>query len=227
MLKACARILLVLSALPAFQVVAQAEQAYEPISFGDYWNADLAFTYTAWDSLGDLVPAGRGGPFETSGAGWDATIEVSLARVGSSVMFVGFNAGMIGFNSDVFLEDDDASNTSALDLTYAVGTLNFRFGEGRKQYFDIDVGLGVYNAGNLYIDCSAIPDEDCLGSEVNSTPIGGYIGASWAIWRGLKLAGRVHYADFGTIGSIGPESGTLKGPMYTAQIGWEFGDWSR
>ena len=192
-----------------------------PVDFGDYWNAELALTYTFWDSLGDLDPAGSGGPFETEGVGFDTSIKGSIGRFGSSIVFLGFNFGMAGFDSNVFLEGFPEG--SALDLTYAAATLNFRFGDPGQHYVDIDIGFGAYYASNLYIDCVAVPE--CFSSETNVTKPGGFIGASWAIWRGLKLSGRVHYADFGTIGSIGPESGTLAGPMYTAQLGWEFGNW--
>lgn len=227
MLEVCARFLIILCAIATSSVLAQSATDPAPIRFAQYWNADLAFTYLTWDSLGDLEPAGRGGPFETTGVGWDATIEVSVARVGSAIMFVGFNLGVSGFNSDVFLEEDDVASESGLDLTYAVGTLNFRFGNPGGRYFDVDLGLGGYNAGNMYIDCAAIPAASCSGSAANSAAFGGYLGASWAVWRGLKLAGRVHYADFGTIPSIGPDSGELTGPIYTFSLGWEFGDWRR
>ncbi len=219
-----AQITLILGVLAAAQVCAQSDSAGSPIGFGDYWNADLAFTYTFWDSLGDLEPAGRGGPFDTEAAGFDVSLEGSVGRLGNAIVFVGFNFGMAGFNSNIFLEEDFGTESN-IDLTYAVGTLNFRLGNPGNQYVDIDVGLGAYNAGNMYIDCIAVPA--CLASEISVTEPGGYIGASWAVWRGLKLAGRIHYVDFGTIGSIGPESGTLEGPMYTAQIGWEFGNWFR
>lgn len=181
-------------------------------------------TYTSWDSLGDLVPAGRGGPFETEGAGWDASLEGSIGRLGNTVVFIGFNLGMTGFNSNIFLEEDLITESN-IDLAYAVGTLNFRLGRPGSQYVDIDIGLGAYNVGNEYIDCIAVPA--CLASDTSVTKPGGYFGVSSAVWRGLKLAGRIHYADFGTISSIGPESGTLEGPLYSVQAGWEFGNWFR
>ncbi len=219
-----AQIVLLLGVLATGPVHAQSDGPASPVGFADYWNADLAFTYTLWDSLRDLEPAGRGGPLETDAAGFDTSLEGSVGRLGNAIVFIGFNFGMAGFNSNIFLEED-AITESNIDLIYALGTLNFRLGEPGRQYVDIDVGLGAYNAGNMYIDCIAVPE--CLASEVSVTRPGGYVGASWAIWRGLKLAGRIHYVDFGTISSIGPESGTLEGPMYSVQVGWEFGNWFR
>ena len=214
-----ARILALLIGLVAVaQVYAQSASH---VGLGEYWNAQLAVTYTSWDSLGDLAPAGRGGAFETEGVGFDASLNGSIVRFGRSTVFAGFNFGMAGFNSNVFLES--FSDQSAMDLSYAVATLNFRFGDPGDQYVDVDFGIGAYNASNMYIDCVAVPD--CFNSEISVTKPGGYAGVSWAMWRGLKIGGRIHYADFGTIGSVGPDSGTLDGPMFTIQVGWEFGDW--
>jgi hypothetical protein len=191
------------------------------VGFADIWNLEVAATYASWDSLGDLDPLGRGGPFETEGPGWEASIESSLTRWGSGILFGGFTVGMAGFNSDVFLEGFPDGN--ALDLTYAVVTLTWRLGERGNRFFDIDAGIGSYYANSLYIDCTAIPE--CFDAESSVNRAGGYIGASGSVWRGLKIGARVHYADFGVIGSIGPESGTLEGPMLTIQVGWEFGNW--
>ncbi len=223
MLRTRRTLALVLGSIAAGQVCAQSGPAPDAVGLGDYWNAEIAVTYTSWDALGDLDPAGRGGPFETEGLGFDASIDGSIGRLGNSIVFAGFEFGMAGFNSNVFLEG--FPDRSALDLAYAVGTLSFRFGSPGAQYVDIDIGLGAYNAGNLYIDCTAVPE--CFDSEISVTEPGGYIGAGWAVWQGLNLAGRVHFADFGTIGSIGPESGTLDGPMYSVRLGWEFGNWFR
>lgn len=195
----------------------------DSVGFGEVWDAEISFSYANWSNLGDIEPAGRGGPFETDGFGYDAGIEGSVTRWGTSLVLVGFNLGMSGFNSNVYLEGFE--DTSSLDLFYANGTATFRFGEKGEQYFDVDVGLGWYMASNMYIDCMAIPD--CFQSEINVSRPGGFLGISGAVWRGLTLGARVHYADFGTIDSIGPDSGPLAGPIYTAYLGWEFGNWFR
>jgi len=200
---------------------AHAEAADGHVGFAEIWNLEIAATYANWDSLGDLQPLGSGGPFETEGPGWEGSIEGSLARWGPGVMFGGFTIGMAGFNSDVFLEGFADGN--ALDLTYAVVTLTWRLGERGGRHFDIDAGIGSYYASSLYIDCTAIPE--CFDAEFGVNRAGGYVGASGSVWRGLTIGARVHYADFGTIGSIGPESGDLEGPMLTIHVGWEFGNW--
>ena len=124
---------------------------------------------------------------------------------------------------NVFFEGFE--DTSSLELTHAVGTLTFRFGEVGSRYFDVDLGLGAYLASDMYIDCSAIPS--CFDAEADVTTLGGFAGISATLWRGLVVAARVHHADFGTIETIGPESGDLSGPMFSAYIGWEWGTWFR
>ena len=192
----------------------------EGVRFAEYWDADLAVGYMNWPGLGDIEPAGRGGRFETGGYGFDAGIEGSVARVGPSLVFIGANLGMSGFNSNVFVESFEEE--SSLDLAYFNGTVTFRFGNRGRQYFDIDTGLGWYMASNMYLDCVAVPN--CT-EEMNVSRLGGFVGFSGTVWRGLTLGVKVHYADFGTISSAGPDSGVLKGPMYAANIGWTWGNW--
>lgn len=214
-------VLLIVSALLVALPPVHAQE--DRVRFGEVWDAEIAFSYASWQNLGDIVPAGRGGLYETEGLGLDAGIEGSIARWGSSLVLVGFNVGAIGFGSNVYLEsfEDDSS----LELWYANGTATFRFGQRGAQYFDVDLGLGWYGALNMYIDCTAIPN--CFESETTASSLGGFVGVSGAVWQGLTLGARVHYADFGTVGSIGPESGTLEGPIFAAYVGWEFGNWFR
>jgi hypothetical protein len=90
-----------------------------------------------------------------------------------------------------------------------------------QNYLDLDVGLGNYLASTMYIQCHVIPD--CLNAEADVGVLGGFVGLSGRLMKGLVMGTRAHYADFGTIEAVGADSGHLKGPIYTIHLDWEYG----
>jgi len=189
--------------------------------FGQYWGIRTGLNYSSWDGLGDVVPAGRGGQFETNGVGIEMGAYTSIATLGTSWLFAGIDIGTMGFNTSLL--ESEAQPESALDAAYITASLKLRFGEPDSNYVDLDVGLGYYLASSKYIDCVAI--QNCFAAEADESVVGGYLGVSGRVWQGLVLGARIHQADFGTIDAIGPNSGDLKGPMYMVSIVWDFGNW--
>ena len=188
---------------------------------GDYWGLRIGLNYTSWDGLGDLEPAGSAGPFETTGNGLEFEAYISIAKLEDNWLFAGANVGLLGFNTSLL--EGDFPDKSALDATHVDVFLKYRLGEPDQNYLDLDVGLGYYLASTMYIQCLVIPD--CLNAEADVGVLGGFVGLSGRVMKGLVIGARAHYADFGTIEAVGADSGDLKGPIYTVYVDWEFGRW--
>ncbi|MDH3275154.1 MAG: hypothetical protein OEM99_11520 [Gammaproteobacteria bacterium] len=187
---------------------------------GDYWGVRIGLNYSSWDGLGDLEPA-AGGPFETSGNGLEFEVYSSIAKMENNWLLAGATIGLLGFNTSLL--EGDFPDESALDATHVDVFLKYRFGEPDQNYFDIDVGLGYYVASTMYIQCRVIPN--CLNAKADVGVLGGFVGLSGRVMKGLVIGARAHYADFGTIEAVGADSGDLKGPIYTVYVDWEYGRW--
>jgi hypothetical protein len=188
--------------------------------FGDHWGFRIGLNYSSWPGLGDLEPA-AGGPFETKGNGLEFEAYTSIAKTGDNWLFAGLDVGFLGFNTSLL--EDDFPDESALDATHIDVLLKYRFGDPGHNYFEVDLGLGYYLASTMYIQCGVIPD--CFDAEADVETFGGFVGLSGRLMKGLVIGARAHYVDFGPIEAIGPDSGELKGPIYTAYVSWEFGRW--
>ncbi len=188
---------------------------------GDYWGARIGLNYSSWDGLGDLEPAGSTGPFETTGNGLEFEAYTSIAKMENNWLFAGVSIGFLGFNTSLL--EPDIPDKSALDATYIDAFLKYRFGEPGQNYLEFDAGLGYYLASTMYIQCHVIPD--CFDAEADVGALGGFVGLSGRLVKGLVIGARAHYADFGTIEAVGADSGDLKGPIYTVYVEWEYGRW--
>jgi len=189
--------------------------------FADHWGARIGLNYLSWDGLGDLEPAGSAGPFDTTGNGLEFEAYTSVAKMQNNWLFAGVSIGFLGFNTSLL--EPDFPDKSALDATYIDALLKYRIGEPGQNYLDIDAGLGYYLASTKYILCHVIPD--CFDAEADVDVLGGFVGLSGRVMKGLVIGTRVHYAKFGTIEAVGADSGDLKGPIYTVYVDWEFGRW--
>jgi hypothetical protein len=188
-----------------------------------YWAVYATLHYASFDGLGDVQPAGRGGPFETSGPGIELGGYFSVAHWGSATLMAGMEIGLLGFNSDVILEDTGpVSAESGFEVYNWTLSLALRFGDSGKRYIDLDAGLGKYWGHTMYIDCVAIPS--CFDADTRSESAGGYLGISGSPGYGIRFGVRAHVVKFDPIEAIGPGTGSLDGPIYTAFVGWEFGE---
>ena len=116
--------LLVIFALPL-----QPANADEGAVLGELWGVYGTLNYSSWEGLGDVQPLGRGGPFQTTGAGIDFGGYTSIARLGSVWILAGGELGFLGLNSDVILESDPGSIKveSAFEVSHITASMTARF----------------------------------------------------------------------------------------------------
>jgi hypothetical protein len=187
--------------------------------FSKHWGVRIGLSHSSWGGLGDLEPIGRGGPFESTALGMEIEGYFSVAKSGDNWVYGGLATGIAGYNTGLIV-DNDAEDESALDTLYINAVVKYRFREPGRDYIEVEGGLGYYLASSKYIDCSVVPD--CFGAEADSSTVGGFIGVGGRVLGALVIGARVHYANFGTIEAIGPDSGELSGPILTAYASWEF-----
>lgn len=69
----------------------------------------------------------------------------SVTRWGPATLMAGMELGLLGFNSDVILENTGSvSAESGFEVYNWTVSLALRFGESGKRYIDLDAGLGKY-----------------------------------------------------------------------------------
>jgi hypothetical protein len=114
---------------------------------------------------------------------------------------------------------------------YFGGSSKWRFGAARN--FSLDAGLGFHLADIAEVDTrylGAVENESW-----ESSRLGVFVGATWDVGmrqieknRGLFLALKVHFVDFGSVHDeevffgplLGTDAGKLDGPIYMLQIGY-------
>ena len=202
----------------------QTASSQESSVFGDYWGVYGAVNYSSWDGLGDVRPAGRGGPFETHGIGIDFGGYTAVARLDSVWLLAGGEVGFLGLNSNVIFEEDPARE-SAFEVNHFAALIKGRFGEPDGRYLDVGAGLGRYYSDTKYIDCSVI--FSCFGAETGNSATGALIELSGSPGKGIFLGARIHFVDFDPIEAVDLGLRRLEGPIYSFLIGWEYGNWRR
>lgn len=91
----------------------------------------------------------------------------------------------------------------------------------------MEAGLGWYQVDIAELIC----DEDILNNIVcieiaepyDEDALGGYLGISGGFGGGFIMGLKVHFADFGKVTGLGPDTGDLKGPIYIFSLGGAFG----
>jgi len=206
---------------------AQPARAQDGDVFGRYWGAYATVNYSVWDGLGDVMPIGRGGPFETDGAGIDFGGYFSVARLGSAWVLAGGELGFLGLNSDVIFEPGSFSGPpeSRFEVNHIVASAALRFGQPASRYIDFGIGLGQYIGDTKYIDCSVILR--CFGAETSDRPTGLSLSISGSPGLGIVLGARIHLVDFDPIEAVDLGMQGLDGPIYSIFVGWEFSNWRR
>lgn len=210
---------LIIFVLP-FQIASSQENSV----LGDYWGVYGAVNYSSWDGLGDVRPAGRGGPFETHGIGVNFGGYATVARLDSVWLLAGGEVGFLGLNSDVIFEEDPTPE-SAFEVNHFAALIKGRFGEPGGRYLDLGVGLGKYYSDTKYIDCSVILR--CFGADTGNSATGALIELSGTPGKGILVGARIHFVDFDPIEAVDLGLSRLKGPIYSLFIGWEYSNWRR
>lgn len=193
--------------------------------FNRHWGVYTTIDYSTWDGLGDVVPVGRGGSFETDGVGISFGGYTSVARLGSAWVLAGGEIGFLGFNSDVIFEFDTfaAEPESAFEVSHVLASAIFRFIGSSSRYLDLGIGLGPYISDTKYVDCSVIVR--CFAAETGNTAAGLSLSISGSPGSGIILGARAHLVDFDPIEAVDLGVRGLDGPIYSLFIGWEFGSW--
>lgn len=213
-------VVLVASMLAPMRALAQDE----PV-FGRHWGVYATVDSSTWEGLGDVVPVGRGGSFETGGVGISFGGYMSVGRLGSAWVLAGGELGYLGFNSNVIFEVDPFSvePESAFEVNHIMGSAVFRFFGSSSRYLDLGVGLGQYISDTKYIDCSVILR--CFAAETGDTSVGLALSIAGSPGLGLIFGARVHFVDFDPIEAVDLGVRGLEGPIYSLYVGWEFGSY--
>jgi hypothetical protein len=146
-----------------------------------------------------------------------------VARWGSADVLVGADFGFFATQSDIPGITEDFTQRGL----YLTPSMKFRFGERSKRYLNLEAGLGWYQVDFAELIC----DEDVFNNIVcveiaepfDEDTLGGYLGISGGFGGGFIMGLKVHFADFGKVTGLGPDTGDLKGPIYILSLGGAFG----
>lgn len=218
---------LIVSFLAMLAIPAYAQQAQQtpPAGPTSRWAASLDLLI--WPSLTDLQPQ-SGGSFDSLGFGLSGSWHTPVAQFGSSELMLGID-GMFGAT-------DSGINATYDQLMarqfYLGGSVKWAFGDARN--FALDAGVGYHQVDMADVSYSwwVSYENEHWSGEAPSW----FVGATWDVGAGrpgstsgLSLGFRVHFVDFGTVSdsdrfgvfpALGPDAGTLEGPLYMIKIGY-------
>jgi hypothetical protein len=206
--------------LPVISVYA----ADEPVpNAPGQWSRTATFGLMTWGGLRDLEPAAGGG-FDSLGFVVELAGHKHVARWGSADVLVGVDFGFFATQSDIAGITEDFTQRGL----YLTPSMKFRFGERSRRYLNLEAGLGWYQVDFAEFHC----DEDIFYNTVcieiaepyDENSLGGYLGISGGFGGGFIMGLKVHFADFGTVTGLGPDTGELEGPIYILSFGGAFGD---
>ncbi len=188
-----------------------------------HWSGTATVGLMTWSDLKDLEPA-AGGRFDSLGFVVELAGYKHVARWGSADVLVGVDFGFSATESDIPGITEDFTQRGL----YLTPSMKFRFGERSRRYLNLEAGLGWYQVDFAELHC----DEDNLNNIVcievaepyDENSLGGYLGITGGFGGGFIMGLKVHFADFGTVTGLGPDTGDLKGPMYILSLGGAFGD---
>ena len=215
------RVLLALlaTALLSSNALAQDE---EPPAMGYRW--DISLDLPVWPALGDLQPA-SGGSFDTTGFGLGISYHVPLAHFDNSDLLFGVDGSIAATDSGV----NGVFDSMLARQLYLGGSLKWLLGDRRN--YSLDAGLGYHEVDIAEVDAEwwGTREFEHWSSEKASV----FVGAAWDVGAarpdhdaGLFIGLRVHFADFGRVSdesflsALGPDAGTLDGPLYLLRIGY-------
>jgi hypothetical protein len=146
-----------------------------------------------------------------------------VTRWGSADVLIGVDFGISATQSDIPGNTEDFTQRGL----YLTPSIKFRFGERSRRYLNMEAGLGWYQVDIAELIC----DEDIFNNTVcieiaepyDEDALGGYLGISGGFGGGFIMGLKVHFADFGKVTGLGPDTGDLKGPIYIFSLGGAFG----
>lgn len=189
------------------------------------WAASLDLLL--WPSLTDLQPR-SGGSFDSLGFGLEVSWHTPVAQFENSELMFGID-GMFGAT-------DSGINATYDQLIarqfYLGGSVRWVFGDARNVALDAGIGYHQVDMADVsYTWWTSIENEHWSGEEASW-----FVGATWDVGAGrpgkssgLSIGFRAHFVDFGAVSdadrlgifpALGPNAGTLEGPLYFIKIGY-------
>ncbi len=187
-----------------------------------HWGGTATFGLVTWSDLKDLEPAAGGG-FDSLGFIVEIAGHKHVGRWGRADVLIGADFGIFATQSDIPGMTEDLTQRGL----YLTPSIKFRLGERSRRYLNLEAGLGWYQVDIAELFCS----DDIFNNNVcieiaepyDEDTLGGYLGITGGFGGGFIIGLKVHFADFGKVTGLGPNTGDLKRPIYIFSLGGAFG----
>jgi hypothetical protein len=186
---------------------------------------DVSMGITNWSALEDLQLPSQGS-FDSGGLDLGGSIHFPATRSGNNTLYVGFDSFVHVVDSSAWVTYDN------LMLRHLYIGVSGKWAFTSQRDFYLDGGIGYHVADISQTDAELFGDEFEHWSE---SKVGGYVGVTWDIGRGTPgrrggvfVSLRAHFVDLGTVRDeqylnlpvLGPNAGTLDGPLYMLNLGY-------
>ena len=186
------------------------------------WSGTATAGVLIWNDLKDLEPAAGGG-FDSVGFVVELAGHKHVARWGPADVLIGVDLGIFATQSDIPGITEDFTQRGL----YLTPSMKFRFGERSRRYLNLEAGLGWYQVDFAELICNEDISNNIVCIEIaepfDEDTLGGYLGITGGFGGGFIMGLKVHFADFGKVTGLGPDTGDLKGPIYIFSLGGAFG----
>ena len=205
--------------LPGISIYAADE--FVPSAPG-HWNGTATAGLMTWSDLRNLEPA-AGGDFDSVGFIVELAGHKHVARWGPADVLIGVDLGIFATQSDIPGITEDFTQRGL----YLTPSMKFRFGERSRRYLNLEAGLGWYQVDFAELICDDDNFNNIVCIEIaepyDQDTLGGYLGISGGFGGGFIMGLKVHFADFGKVTGLGPDTGELNGTFYILSLGAAFG----
>jgi len=187
-----------------------------------HWSGTATFGLMTWSGLRDLEPAAGGG-FDSVGLVVELAGHKHVARWGPADVLIGVDLGISATQSDIPGITEDFTQRGL----YLTPSMKFRFGERSRRYLNLEAGLGWYQVDFAELICDDDNFNNIVCIEIaepyDEDTLGGYLGITGGFGGGFIIGLKVHFADFGEVTGLGPDTGGLNGTIYIFSLGAVFG----
>ena len=186
------------------------------------WSGTATAGLLIWSDLNNLEPE-AGGDFDSLGFVVELAGHKHVGHWGRADVLVGADLGFFATQSDVPGISEDLTQRGL----YLTPSIKFRLGERSRRYLNLEAGLGWYQVDITELICSDDNFNNNVCIEIaepyEEDTLGGYLGITGGLGGGFIMGLRVHFADFGKVTGLGPDTGDLEGPIYIFSVGGAFG----